>query len=128
MIAARTLAIAGACYAVAAAAAPSLDGTWRVAAIGGAPVPADAGLTVTFAAGAVSGETGCNRFSGTYTFTAERLDMGPIRATKRGCRADAAARESGFLRALGTAMRVEAAADGVVLSGAAGERLALVRG
>lgn len=130
MIAARAIAILGT-LAVAApplAAAPAIEGTWRVAAIGGAEVPAGAGIVVTFAAGEISGETGCNRFSGTYALTSGRLDMGPIRATKRGCKPDAATRESSFLRALGTAMRIETAADGLVLHGPAGERLALVRG
>lgn len=135
MFAARNLAIAAALAAssvvfpaATGAAAPSLEGTWRVAVIGAAEVPADAGLTITFSGGEISGDTGCNRFSGSYAFTAERLDMGPIRATRKGCKPDRAERESALLRALGTAMRVEPVEGGVVLSGPSGERLTLVRG
>jgi len=133
MVTARVLALVGVlaagCGPVAAATpAPALDGAWRVAAIGGEAVPAAAGLTIAFTGGEVRGDTGCNRLSGRYSVEGSRLSVGPIRVTERGCAAAVMAREAKFLRALGTAIRVEAAADGVVLVGTSGERLALVRG
>lgn len=126
------LAVAGPLMAAASlpavAETPALDGDWRVAAIGGEAVPAAAGLTIAFTGGEVRGDTGCNRLSGRYSVEGGRLSIGPIRVTERGCAAEVMAREAKFLRAVGTAIRVEAAADGgLVLTGTSGERLALVR-
>jgi heat shock protein HslJ len=86
----------------------SLTGNqWRVQGInngmgGITSVLADTQLTMTFGTdGRVSGNTGCNMFSGTYTVTGSGLTFGPLISTRRACLSDAANRqESMFLTAL----------------------------
>lgn len=41
--------------------------------------------TATFDDGTVSGSTGCNRYSATYTRGAEALELGPIASTRMAC-------------------------------------------
>jgi heat shock protein HslJ len=53
--------------------------------------------TVTFDNGTVSGLTGCNRYSGTYTVSDHDLSFGPIRTTLLSCGPTAAAVEADFL-------------------------------
>ena len=69
----------------ASAAAPStrrrpLPGTiWTVVSVGGEFVDATNPPTMDFAAdGTLSGTTGCNQYSGTYTVDGSKLTVGPL--------------------------------------------------
>jgi heat shock protein HslJ len=81
-------------------------GGWTVAAIntGDAIVSVLEGirLTATFGAnGRVSGNTGCNQYSATYTLEGFSLKIGPAVSTRRACSSEEANRqETAFLRAL----------------------------
>jgi heat shock protein HslJ len=111
-----------------ARAAEAIVGSWRVVSIGGVAVPPDAGLAVVFgAAGEVTGETGCNSFSGSYEVRGDGLTIGAIRATQRGCGADVMERENRLMRTLGTARRVAMRDGGLVLDGSGGGPLVLAR-
>jgi heat shock protein HslJ len=56
--------------------------------------------SATFAAGKVSGATGCNRFTAPYRVTGEQLELGRVAVTRKSCDATANAVETEFLRAL----------------------------
>ncbi|HEY2594328.1 MAG TPA: META domain-containing protein [Chloroflexota bacterium] len=87
---------------------PSLTGvTWRVTGVNNGKqavvsVLAGTQLTAVFGDdGRVSGDTGCNMYSGTYTVSGANLSFGPLATTRRACLSDAAsAQEQAFLAAL----------------------------
>ena len=57
--------------------------------------------------GRVSGSGGCNRFTGSYTFTDGELSFGPLAGTKMMCPEAVMDQEDRFHRALGAVDRVE---------------------
>ena len=85
------------CFALAAGCAstgtsrgpvPDLSGTrWTVVAVdGGAPVRGDDPLSVEFGVdGRVSGNAGCNTFSGPYIRDESTLRIGELLSTRRAC-------------------------------------------
>ena len=79
-----------------------LAGTWRVASLGGADVPAGVEITLAFdaAAGRVSGRGGCNRFSGPFSLSGEGLAVGPLGMTRMACPGPAMAQEQAFAAAI----------------------------
>jgi heat shock protein HslJ len=74
-----------------AAPAATLDGAWVVTGYNngkqGVETPPDgAGLTADFAPdGTVSGNGGCNTFSGGYSYTADTIRIGPLMSTMKAC-------------------------------------------
>lgn len=94
--------------------------TWRLVAIGGDAVPADAGVTLTFGTdGGVSGSSGCNRFSGTADLgPGSALGFSPLASTRRACAPPAMEREQAFLTALQAADRAVVTDGELRLSGA----------
>lgn len=55
-------------------------------------------VTAEFTADAtVSGSAGCNRYSGSYTWTGDQLSFSPLASTKMACADDVMAQESAFL-------------------------------
>lgn len=114
----------------------SLTGSeWRVQAVnngvgGVASVVTGTQLTVTFGTdGRVSGNTGCNLFSGPYTVTGSSLTFGSLISTRRACLSDAANRqEAAFLAALGNVKAYRLVGDRLTLVDGAGARqIELVR-
>lgn len=86
--------------------ASELAGTWVLdQAASGSP---DFGVTVTvdatFAEGAVSGSSGCNRYNaGFETGAGGSLTVGPVRSTKMMCTPEAAAIEDDYVARLAAA-------------------------
>ncbi|MDX2235544.1 MAG: META domain-containing protein [Hyphomonadaceae bacterium] len=119
--------------AVIPAAAPtdSLIGAWRVEDVSGMGVTPDAALTVEFSeTGQVAGSTGCNRYTGAYSFDAAAgaLTVTPLGVTRRLCLAPLMTQEARFVETLQGATRVETQADGAVaLSAPAGGRVLMRR-
>jgi heat shock protein HslJ len=75
----------------AAAGAPSFEGVpWTLAS----------GPSATFADGTVSGSTGCNRFTASYTLDGSDLEIGKIATTNVACAPPADATERQYLAAL----------------------------
>jgi len=101
--------LVGACVAQqqSAPAGPSLSGNWRVTSLVGQTLPAGAEVTIGFAAPRVSGKSGCNSYSGSYTQTAQNLTIGPIAMTKMACAAQLMDIEAGFSAALSAATRYD---------------------
>jgi heat shock protein HslJ len=69
------------------AARPSsvVDGSWRIEALDGRRVSALTSPDVTFRDGRMQGDTSCNRFSGSFSFTRGRLTAGPLATTRKFC-------------------------------------------
>jgi putative lipoprotein len=56
--------------------------------------------TATFAEGRVSGSTGCNRYTSSYTLDGSSLELGPVAATLMACPPPAGDVEREFVAAL----------------------------
>jgi heat shock protein HslJ len=69
-------------------------------------------LTATFTRQQISGNSGCNTYSGPYTATATSIEIGPLASTRRAC-ADPAVgdQEQQYLAALGLATTYRVAGD-----------------
>lgn len=73
--------------------------TWSLVQING--LPAVDGATVTFTADTFEGDTGCNRFSGTFHLDGNRILLDSEQVTEAPCPSeDATAQEQAFLAAL----------------------------
>lgn len=63
-----------------------LDGTsWFLQSLDGEPIAADAGITLAFSEGSVSGSSGCNTYSGAYQLDGPSVTIGPLAATEMAC-------------------------------------------
>jgi putative lipoprotein len=58
--------------------------------------------------GIVAGSSGCNRFTGTYTYKGDELTMGPLATTRMACRPEVMEREQEFLTMLAQVRHAEA--------------------
>ena len=89
------------------AATSGLEGTlWRLTeyqALDGnaVPVPEAISASATFAAGTVSGNAGCNDYTGGYIVDGDKLTIGPLAATKKACGPAETVVETAFLAAMG---------------------------
>jgi heat shock protein HslJ len=84
---------------------PLVGTTWTLTTIasGDAVSTALNGTEVTaeFSAdGTVSGSAGCNRYSGSYTWTGDRLSFSALASTKMACADDVMAQEGAFLTSM----------------------------
>ena len=108
----------------------SLTGSqWRVIAVnngrgGVASLVPDTQLTAMFGTdGRVSGNTGCNMFSGPFTVSGSSLTIGNLISTRRACLSDAAnQQETAFLSALGNVTEYRLTGDRLTLVDASGAR------
>lgn len=88
--------------------ATELAGEWLLEDLGGRGVMDMVQTTLAFdGEGRVSGSGGCNRFTGSYTFTDGELSFGPLAGTKMMCPEAVMDQEDRFHRALGAVERVE---------------------
>lgn len=96
---------------------------WVASELVGVAVPAGDGLTLSFdAAGAVSGQGGCNNFAGTATLDGDRIAFTPLAATRKACLDEqVGAREMAYFGALERAERVKLTADGALELHGAGD-------
>lgn len=80
-----------------------LPGThWRVEDIDGRGVVDTSRTTIGFfEENHAAGDTGCNRFSGTFTLDGASLTFGPMAGTRRGCVQALMNQETAFYQALG---------------------------
>ena len=79
-----------------------LAGTsWTLVSVGGAPVVESAGAGLNFdAGGGVSGSTGCNSASGSFSVDGPALTFGPLATTRMACEELLMAQEAAVLQAL----------------------------
>jgi heat shock protein HslJ len=103
-----------------------LDGEWRIVLLDRRPLGAGAPARVSFEDGRISGDTGCNRFTGTFRFGAGRLNAGPLATTRRACPPPLGAQERRLLAVLGERLSVSRNRAGkLVLTARSGHRLTL---
>jgi len=101
--------------------ATELAGEWLLEDLGGRGVMDLVQTTLAFdGEGRVSGSGGCNRFTGSYTFSDGELSFGPLAGTKMMCPEAVMDQEDRFHKALGAVDRV--AVDGPFLLIYAGEK------
>jgi heat shock protein HslJ len=78
--------------------------------------------------GKVSGFTGCNRFTGSYSQDGDGLSIGPLATTRRACLPELMKREQQFLAMLGMVRHAEGTQLKLTLKGSDADVLAdLVR-
>jgi heat shock protein HslJ len=87
-----------------------LAGTWNVTGFNNgreavvSPLES-APLTLTFDNGRVSGRSGCNNFTGSYTAHDNNIKIGTMASTRMACAHDVMVQEQQFLKALGSVVR-----------------------
>ncbi len=69
-------------------------------------------VSLQFKNNQVNGSSGCNRFSGSYKLVKEKISLGSLESTQRGCEAPIMNQETQFLSALQLVKRVAADASG----------------
>ncbi len=93
--------------AASSAAESGLEGVlWKLAEYVGpegttVPVPQAISASATFAAGRLSGNAGCNDYTGSYTVDGSKLTIGQIATTMKACGPAETAVETAYLAALG---------------------------
>lgn len=112
----------------AAAAAPPapIAGTRWLGVVEGEQDPRSLPRMEFAAGGRMTGFTGCNTMSGTWTEEGGAVRFGPIIATKRFCAGAGGEVEKRVLAALGEGARATRSADRLVVTSAGGARLEFV--
>jgi heat shock protein HslJ len=87
----------------------ALDGRWQVSGFNNGRdavvgLKGDAPITLSFKAGAVSGDAGCNTFRGAYVVNGKGVKIGPLGATRKACAEELMKQEREFLAALESAV------------------------
>ena len=101
------------------------DIAWRATAIGEMRLDEDSGIHVQFDAdGQVTGNSGCNRFFGSYELQEGKLSIGPLGATRMACPEPAMSFEISFLAALQSADTAARADDRLAIRNADGVTVA----
>ncbi len=118
LILCATAALFGACRSGPPALDPSeeLPGTsWRLIAMDGRALEHYALPTIAFSAEGISGDTGCNRYSGELELDDNSIKIGTIGMTKRACPPPIMDREARFLELLATVHRAEVTREFLIL-------------
>ena len=84
-----------------------LEGTWTLVSWGNPdspqPVLPEAPVAITFAPEGISGNAGCNQFSGPFQFENDTVSFGELITTRMACAENIMAQETAFLTALQSA-------------------------
>ncbi len=90
---------------------PDISGPWLVESIAGETLPADAGVTIAFAAdGSVSGNGGCNNYRGRYAYRKGVVTISEVGSTMMACvEAGRMEREATFHARLGAPFTIASA-------------------
>jgi len=103
----------------------SLDGTLWTLDIAGLDVPGAEKVlsTIAFAAGSVSGSSGCNGFAGSYTLDGANLAFGPLVSTRKACGPVETAVETAVLERLAKVTGLAVAGETLTLTDSTGATL-----
>ncbi len=109
------LVLAGCASRPPAAPEPSIVGLWLAQDIAGAPVPADARITLSlYGDGRAVGRGGCNNYTTKYQRTGGSITFGPALSTKMACAPALMTLEQSYFDTLAAVTRVERRADGAL--------------
>lgn len=92
-----------------------LAGDWEGTALNGSAIAEGVTVTLSFDEGQVSGQSGCNRFTGGYALSGEGLTFTPLAATRMACPAPQMETETALFDALRRTARFDIGADGSLL-------------
>jgi len=92
-----------------------LAGDWTATELGGAALPPEVTVTLSFADGRIAGNSGCNRFTGSFALTGEGLSIGPVAATKMACPPPMMETEQAVFAAFSAITAFDIAPDGTLL-------------
>ena len=106
--------------------APLVGTYWKAVAVDGTPaipLPEKREAHLVFAAegNRVSGSTGCNRVTGTFTQTGDSFRFSPMASTKMACPPNLDAQEGAFLQALSAIATMQISGDTLELKDATGK-------
>lgn len=103
----------------------SLDGTkWQLATLQQEPIPAEAGITLEFTDGTISGSSGCNNYSGAYRITTDKIEFFDTVSTTMACVDEQRMRlEASYSEQLLEVTAFQSTADQLTLMNAQGEPL-----
>lgn len=97
---------------------------WRPTHLGDMPLPDDTRMRLQFDAdGQLSGNGGCNRFSGGFQLDGEKLTIGPVAATRMACPEPVQSFEFSYFESLQATEGVRLNADRLVLLDNGGQPL-----
>ena len=109
--------------------APQIEGAWNVNGVNDGrkalmSTLRGTTLTLSFAAGTVSGSAGCNTFRGTYKVQGDRVAIGRLSTTRKACPGQGVMKqEANYVAALEKADTWKIEDGELTLRGASGERL-----
>lgn len=78
----------------------AIVGSWQIVNIQGTAIENDKARLIFNEAGAVSGNNGCNTFTGTYAPVHDHLNLSPLASTRMACNGADAKDEMAFNQAL----------------------------
>jgi putative lipoprotein len=110
----RILVLLLALTAAVSAHAQSLSGPWRVTAMAGAALPADAEATLEMTSDRITGRAFCNRFTAALEREGPEIAISQAATTRMACPPALMALERTFIDILGAANSATVAADGVL--------------
>ncbi len=87
-----------------------------------APLP-NSNITLSFVGNQVSGNSGCNSYSGPYTVSGNAITIGPLTQTQKACDADITEQERVYLLALQSATNFSLSGSQLILRDAGGQAL-----
>jgi heat shock protein HslJ len=95
---------------------------WQVKTFAGQTPLADHPITFEFDnEGSVSGDASCNRFGGSCSIDGSKIEVGPLRSTRRACEPEIMQQEQKFLALLGAATAWTMDGDELVLTAPDGQ-------
>ena len=90
---------------------------WQVKTFAGQPPLADHAITFEFDnEGNIGGDGSCNRFGGSCKIEGDKIEVGPLRSTRRACEPDIMQQEQKFLALLGAVTTWAMDGDELVLT------------
>ena len=100
---------------------------WSVTSFAETAPLADHPITFEFdAEGNIAGHASCNRFGGTCQIDGDKIEIGPLRSTRRACEPDIMQQERKFLAVLAAIAAWSIEGDELVLTGSEGQIRAAV--
>ena len=95
---------------------------WQVTTFAGQTPLADHPITFEFDnEGNIAGDGSCNRFGGSCKIEGDKIEVGPLRSTRRACEPDIMQQEHKFLALLGAAATWAMDGDDLILTAPEGE-------
>jgi len=95
---------------------------WQVKTFAGQTPLADHPITFEFDnEGNIAGDGSCNRFGGSCKIEGDKIEVGPLRSTRRACEPDIMQQEHKFLALLGAATTWAMDGDEIILTAPEGE-------